>query len=280
MTSLTTGLINNLEPSGGRKAATVSLRVVNRDSVSTMIRINGFYQNSTAAKTEYALDILTLPPGGEETKNYFTEFDSFQFCFTANSDAVMISAWGKNSSGNFTEVYNVYQEQLFLSKAGNQIYVPLSADKLIAVVDGRTDTLRESIEVGFAPYGINTNPLTGRVYASNFMNNTVMVLDGETNTVIANIFVSSNPVGIGVNPLTNRVYVANWGSSSVAVIDGLSNIVIDEILVCESPTGIQVNPQTNRIYVTNQKSVSVINGNTNTVLATVRLANSSGEKGD
>ncbi|MGC7872882.1 YncE family protein [Desulfosporosinus sp. SYSU MS00001] len=272
MALLSTGFIKNLKASGERTSSTLAVKITNRDSVSTMIRINGFYLTSTETKTEYVLDVLTIPPEGEVTNNYFAEFDAFQFQFLCNSDEVEISVWGKNPSGNLAEVYQVHSEQLFPMEAKEHIYVPNSNSNKVSIIDGGTNTLQGDVAVGLGPFGISVNSLTNRIYVANFWSNNVSVIDGESQTVIAKVAVNSNPLGVGVNPVTNRIYVTNRGSNNVSVIDGLANVVIDNILVGASPEGITVNPTTNRIYVTNQgNKVSVINGNTNTVIATVEV---------
>jgi len=48
---------------------------------------------------------------------------------------------------------------------------------------------------------------------------------------------------------TKRVYVANFNVSYVAVIDGTTNTVVATIPVGFAPRGVGVNPATNRVYV-------------------------------
>ncbi len=49
-------------------------------------------------------------------------------------------------------------------------------------------------------------------------------------------------MGVGVNPLTNGVYVANAGSNTVSVIDGNSNAVVATVTTGATPLGVGVNP--------------------------------------
>jgi YVTN family beta-propeller protein len=60
-----------------------------------------------------------------------------------------------------------------------------------------------------------------------------------------------------VNPIRNRIYVANAGSNTVSVIDGTTNTVVATVTVGTTPFGVAVNPTTNRIYVTNSGSNTV-----------------------
>ena len=57
--------------------------------------------------------------------------------------------------------------------------------------------------------------------------------------------------------LENRIYVANFNSNTVSVIDGATNTVIATIPVGINPAGVDVNPLTDRIYVANRLSDTV-----------------------
>ena len=67
------------------------------------------------------------------------------------------------------------------------------------------------------------------------------------------------PYGVAVNSVTNRIYVANQCGSdptcasdgTVSVIDGASNTVIATVTVGSRPYGVAVNSVTNQIYVAN-----------------------------
>ena len=73
-------------------------------------------------------------------------------------------------------------------------------------------------------------------------------------TVIATISIGpggGTPAGVAVNPTTNRIYVANQWSNNVSVIDGATNTVVATVPVGTCPEDVAVNPSTNRIYVAN-----------------------------
>ncbi len=57
------------------------------------------------------------------------------------------------------------------------------------------------------------------------------------------------PAGSAFNPMTGRVYVANSGADSVTVIDGASSTVLATVPVGTEPGAIAVNTATNRVYV-------------------------------
>ncbi|KJR45345.1 Phage tail fiber protein [Desulfosporosinus sp. I2] len=286
MALLTTGLIKNAKVSGVRPSSTLLARISNAGTVNVTIRISGFYWVGITKK-EYVLDLLTLAPGEVANSNYYAQFDVFEFHFITNTDAVEISAWGKDAAGDRTVVYNILPLELLptgmegiagalgmtIPSAHNQIYVLNSSSNNISVIDGKTNTLIGNVIVGSGPFGLGVNPITNRIYVANFGSNNVSVIDGNSNTVITTITVGVYPVGVGVNPTTNRIYVTNWGGHNVSVIDGFTHVVIATIPVGVSPEGVNVNPSTNRIYITKygRNNVSVIDGSTNTIIATVGI---------
>ena len=71
------------------------------------------------------------------------------------------------------------------------------------------------------------------------------------------ISVGIMPFAVAVNPSTNTVYVANAFGNSVSVINGSTNTITATVSVGTHPRGVAVNPSTNTIYVTNQGGNSV-----------------------
>ncbi|MER3520734.1 MAG: hypothetical protein C4317_00185 [Acidimicrobiia bacterium] len=86
---------------------------------------------------------------------------------------------------------------------------------------------------------------------------TQRIQSAQAATLETQISVGSGPRRVATNPQTNRVYVTNTGSSNVSVIDGSSNAVIATVAVGTFPFGVATNPQTNRVYVTNLNSNNV-----------------------
>ena len=101
----------------------------------------------------------------------------------------------------------------------------------VSVVDGATNALIAIVPLGGAPWDVDVNPLTNRVYVSQRAGG-VTVIDGATNAVIANLPIEGL-WDVAVNPNTNRVYVTDrFGSGDrVLVIDGATNALIDAIFV-------------------------------------------------
>jgi DNA-binding beta-propeller fold protein YncE len=94
--------------------------------------------------------------------------------------------------------------------------------------------------------------------------------------------VSAGEEGIAVNPVTGRVYVTDGPGDKLHVLRDSTtpaNILwLTAITVGDNPQGVAVNPETNKIYVANARNtsapygtVTVVDGNTNTVIKTIEL---------
>jgi len=142
----------------------------------------------------------------------------------------------------------------------------------LAVIDGSNNTVMTYIPLGqeTSPAGVAVNQNTGRVYVAVPGNKSVAVIDGLSNSLADTINGIPEPVGVAVNTMTNRVYVAGLDSDTVTVIDGGSDTILAGVNVGGGSAGsVAVNPNTNRIYVGTNGAVAVLDGNTNTVLASI-----------
>ena len=157
----------------------------------------------------------------------------------------------------------------------------------VTVINGLTNTVDATVTVGGRPPFLLINPVTNKIYIPNRRDNTVSVINGATNTVIKTISVGSHPTYGDINLVTNKIYVVDNGNgqgTTMNVIDGNTDTVTATVTVGNYPQGASVNPVTNKIYVSNycgnqfgcnatpaQGTVSVVDGATNTVTATVTV---------
>ena len=107
-----TGLIENTPVAGVRPTTTLTVKITNDDPIATAsILIKGFYVTGTT-KILYVLEVLTLAPGEVVRRIYYAQFDEFEFQFMTSSNAVEISAWGKNAAGNLVAAHRVLPAEL------------------------------------------------------------------------------------------------------------------------------------------------------------------------
>ena len=155
---------------------------------------------------------------------------------------------------------------MVLNPATQKIYA-IDGGSTLALIDPGTGAVQR-VTVGTSPRGLDVNPVTNKVYVSNFGSNTVSVVDGATGAIKATVAVGNRPSGIAVDPVTNTIYVANVLDSTVSVINGATDTVQGQPLpVLAQPRFVAVNSATNKVYVAsgNAASLSVIDGATNAI---------------
>lgn len=145
-------------------------------------------------------------------------------------------------------------------------------------------TLVATVPSGPNPSAVAVNETTNMVYIADVDVKTLTVINGATNT--ATTIQAGGPLaGVAVNPTTNTIYALNGGSQSsglggtvvipgyVSVINGATNAITATIALPGLATYIAVNPATNQIYVSTL-SGPVGNGVTGNVVAIDGTTNS------
>jgi len=156
----------------------------------------------------------------------------------------------------------------------------------ISIIDPRTHDLAGTVQVGAVPYGVAADPGLGLIYVTDDMEQVLYALDARTYAVVSRAPLpnysrrSAIPHFPAVNLSNHMVYLPNFEANDLSVFDGTAlrqgyTQQFDLIAVGNMPTAVAVNPRTNRIYVANTGSgtITVINGNTDDVVATVPIPN-------
>lgn len=102
---------------------------------------------------------------------------------------------------------------------------------------------------------IAVNPLTNRIYATNYAGNSLVVRNGANNSEVQ-FPIGPGPAAVAVNTASNKIYVANFLGGNVAVVDGATNAT-SSIAVGSNPIALAVNNVTGKIYVANYASSTV-----------------------
>jgi len=111
MPYLTTGLIDNTAVASVRQSSWLSVEIVNEDTSTVVIQIEGFLQSGTT-KVKYVDEFFTLTAGTATSRKYYTLFDAFEFQFFVSSQVVKVSACGKDTDGKITSPYNFVAEEV------------------------------------------------------------------------------------------------------------------------------------------------------------------------
>lgn len=154
--------------------------------------------------------------------------------------------------------------------------VYVTAGDSIAVIDERTNTQIDTIRLNGALTGVEVNPVTSRLYVSDFFYGNIYVIDTRTNLVVTVIPVlDGSPETIAVNTRTNKIYVTEKHDEKVLVIDGATNAIVGSIVGPVLPYALAMNSVTNRLYISDNNyygGVAVVDGRTDQVIAEIPTA--------
>ncbi|NOZ49531.1 MAG: hypothetical protein GXP37_05695 [Chloroflexi bacterium] len=145
----------------------------------------------------------------------------------------------------------------------NRIYVTNRDDASVYTFDGKTWHELDQQRVWPAqpanvPFALGFNPITQRLYvsfATNGLLKTIAVykaaLDGLVRMATIKVGEGGGDAAgrLGVNPTANHVIVPNTADNTLSVIDGATNTVLATVPVGREPFGIDVDAVVNRIYV-------------------------------
>jgi YVTN family beta-propeller protein len=118
----------------------------------------------------------------------------------------------------------------------HRIYVsnnsPYSASSTVSVIDDTSNTIIGTVNAGLGPLDLAYDSSNNEIYVTHFpivsgaRTNFVTVISGSSNSIVANITVGVQPAGILYDPANNDIYVADSGSSQVSIISGQTNTVV------------------------------------------------------
>jgi len=258
-----------------------------------------------AVKNRHSIDIIRIQDrtilqslryqkGGSSFTGLCASKDGSKLFVTDARDHIHIAELDKNLILHWTDAIklpspsiggNAVPGGLTLNKDQNKIYVPLSRNNTLAVVNMADTTVKE-IPVGIAPYEV-VLASDSKAYVSNWggrrpkegestyntsgsqvlvdpetgiaNNGTVSVVDLAANVQSKSIEVGLHPSGMAMNPDRTRLFVACANSDIVVVIDTGTDEVIEEIsvhtdknvLFGSAPNALTVSQNGKYLYVAN-----------------------------
>jgi len=157
------------------------------------------------------------------------------------------------------------------------VYVANFNQPTVSVISEKTNTIVDTITFPPGPNnnqaemgGVAVNPATSRLYASDFHNSFIYVVDTHNNRIIDKIFDSG---ALTVDPFNNKLYASSLGD--VAIFDLNTNTLVGDVPI-QFAGRAAIDFATKRVYVPSGNfngSVVVIDGASNTVLATIATGN-------
>ena len=150
----------------------------------------------------------------------------------------------------------------------------LSASVLLIAalaLPARGQYLETVISLGHGAQDILWNPTSNKVYTANY-DNTVSIINGATNEVITTLATPEGPFEPAWNSVTNKVYVVCSDANRVVAIDGQTDAITANVALPGWPGPAAYSAASNKLYVSlDDGRVSVIDGNADTLIRTVRV---------
>jgi len=117
------------------------------------------------------------------------------------------------------------------------------------------------------------NPLSNKIYTSNYIANSVTIIDGATRQIIGRPSVPSDPWFLCLNTVSNRVYCRGNEASRLTIINGVTDSVKRLTIPHGGASAFAYNTTLNRLYVGcgNEGTVVVVDGAADTVLYELHL---------
>lgn len=121
-----------------------------------------------------------------------------------------------------------------LSPDGSELYVAVSEENKIKVIDPASLKILREFEAGSDPETFAVHP-NGNIYISNEDEAKASVIDPKTGTLITEIKVGLEPEGVAISPDGKRVIVTSESTNMLHVIKASENTIEKNILVGSRP---------------------------------------------
>jgi YVTN family beta-propeller protein len=156
----------------------------------------------------------------------------------------------------------------------------------VAIINGSTNKVVRTLDVGGIPSGIAYDPSNGYLYVANSGDDNLTVINGSTEKTVGSIGLGGNPSLVAPNSVlydntTGDLYVLQWAANDVIVIDPTTAKNLTAISVGTGPVGEDSDPSLGFVYVANGQShnLTVINASTERVVGSIDLGAGAGLQG-
>ena len=141
-----------------------------------------------------------------------------------------------------------------VNEATNLIYVAIHDGKAVQVIDGSSDTIVATVDLGDRnPVHVAIDMAINRVYVTGFNSRgRIALIDGDTNQIIGDLSVRGDQFKAVVDQATGRLYVTSNDSLGWVTAFDPDGRKLVERQVSNRVTGIAFNPVTGRVYVSNE----------------------------
>jgi PQQ-dependent catabolism-associated beta-propeller protein len=144
-----------------------------------------------------------------------------------------------------------------LSPDGSELYVAVSEENKIKVVDPSSLKILREFEAGSDPETFAVHP-NGNIYISNEDDAKATVFNPKTGEQVAEIKVGLEPEGVAISPDGKRVIVTSESTNMLHVIKAPENIIENNILIGSRPRAATFTQSGDIAYATAEISGEVV----------------------
>jgi YVTN family beta-propeller protein len=158
---------------------------------------------------------------------------------------------------------------LSVNRAEQKVYCACQGSNHVAVISTAADSLVATVAVGTAPLSLALDSAGNKLYVGNMGSTEVTVIDCRADTVVARVPVGEATRRVVYNAVSRKVYVACHNSETFYIIDCESDSVLGTVTTNGSPWMAVHDPTDNLIYGCTSWGGPVIDGATDSVLASL-----------
>lgn len=194
--------------------------------------------------------------------------------YTANRDEGTVTVFETITSSSVGSVaVGRAPTSIAVAPDGNEVYVPVSGEGALAVVDARADVVRRRLPLGTEPFDVVVSPGGDFLYVTDRAEHTLSkVSTVPGGGVESSVAVGDAPAGVALSDDGAVAYVANSAAGSVSVIETATMSVATTIEVGGRPSDVAASPDGALLYVANQDAfLSVVENDGHVVIDSVPL---------
>ncbi len=171
-----------------------------------------------------------------------------------------------------TTILNGFLAGITVNPVTNKIYVSDNTDEQIVIIDGATNAVTGTINLGVAPWGLAINPINNKLYVTYGASEIDIIDAASKNIVQASTGEGTVDYNVAVDLLTGHVFVpnTNFGPSTTAILS-CDGKILAQVPVGQAAYGVDVDPIKNLAFVADisDGNTSVINGKNDTLKSTI-----------
>ncbi|MDO8540711.1 MAG: immunoglobulin domain-containing protein [Opitutaceae bacterium] len=194
-----------------------------------------------------------------------------RFVYVADSSNNNVLIW--NSSGTQLKTLDVLQRPtaLCIDGAASRAYVADTSSNSLTVINTSSQAIVGHWPLASAPTGIAYDPVGQRIYVTNFLTDTLAVVNPATKALVATWRTGPSPWALAVDGSLRQVYSLNDGDGTLTTLSTTDGRILKTTTIGRPVRVVTASATSHRVFATAGESLTVLDGNTLAVLATVSV---------